>query len=150
MATGQAEEVWPIRQERRTPFTGRRAVPHDPEYLDELRKTYVAWTSGVDALVGIWLVVAPWVLGYSDVTSAMWTNVSVGSTIMLVALLRVTNPDQTMPIGWINVALGAWLIAAPFVLPYAADAHTHPVYWNDILSGVGVFWFALWSMAAAP
>jgi hypothetical protein len=74
----------------------------------------------------------------------------VGTTIMLVALLRILNPDQTVPLGWVNVALGACFITAPFVIPYASGVHTNPIYWNDILSGVGVLWFAIWSMAAAP
>lgn len=139
-----------VRQARRSPLTRSVAVPDDPEYLAELRRAYVAWTSGINALVGVWLVVAPWVLGYGDVPAAMWTSVSAGTTIMLIALLRITSPDQTVALGWANVLLGAWLIAAPFVIPYGARVHTTPIYWNDVLSGVGVFWFALWSMAAAP
>lgn len=139
-----------VRHARRSPLTRSVMVPDDPEYLAQLRRAYVAWTSGIDALVGVWLVIAPWVLGYGDVTSAMWTSVSAGTTIMLVALLRIMNPDQTVPLGWVNVLLGGWLIAAPFVIPYEAGVHTTPIYWNDVLSGVGVFWFALWSMAAAP
>jgi hypothetical protein len=135
---------------RRSPLGRAHLVPDDPEYLAELRRAYVEWTSGVDALVGIWLIVAPWVLGFSDVPSAMWTDISVGTTIMLVALLRILNPDQTVPLGWVNVVLGACFITAPFVIPYASGVHTNPIYWNDILSGVGVLWFAIWSMAAAP
>ena len=135
---------------RRSPLGRAHLVPDDPEYLAELRRAYVEWTSGVDALIGIWLIVSPWVLGFSDVPSAMWTDISVGTTIMLVALLRILNPDQTVPLGWVNVVLGAWLITAPFVIPYASGVHTNPIYWNDILSGVGVLWFAIWSMAAAP
>jgi hypothetical protein len=135
---------------RRSPLGRAHLVPDDPEYLAELRRAYVEWTSGVDALVGVWLIVAPWVLGFSDVPSAMWTDISVGTTIMLVALLRILNPDQTVPLGWVNVVLGACFITAPFVIPYASGVHTNPIYWNDILSGVGVLWFAIWSMAAAP
>jgi hypothetical protein len=135
---------------RRSPLGRAHLVPDDPEYLAELRRAYVEWTSGVDALVGIWLIVAPWVLGFSDVPSAMWTDISVGTTIMLVALLRILNPDQTVPLGWVNVVLGACFITAPFVIPYASGVRTNPIYWNDILSGVGVLWFAIWSMAAAP
>jgi SPW repeat-containing protein len=135
---------------RRSPLGRAHLVPDDPEYLAELRRAYVEWTSGVDALVGVWLIVAPWVLGFSDVPSAMWTDISVGTTIMLVALLRILNPDQTVPLGWVNVVLGACFITAPFVIPYASHVHTNPIYWNDILSGVGVLWFAIWSMAAAP
>lgn len=135
---------------RRSPLGRAHLVPDDPEYLAELRRAYVEWTSGVDALVGVWLIVAPWVLGFSDVPSAMWTDISVGTTIMLVALLRILNPDQTVPLGWVNVVLGACFITAPFVIPYASRVHTNPIYWNDILSGVGVLWFAIWSMAAAP
>jgi hypothetical protein len=138
------------RQARRSAPGRTHLVPDDPQYLAELRRAYVGWTSGVDALLGVWLIIAPWVLGYSDVMSAMWTSVSVGATIMLVALLRITNPDQSVPLGWVNVLLGAWLIAAPFVIPYESGVNTTAIYWNDILSGVGVFWFAIWSMAAAP
>ena len=50
---------------RRSPLGRAHLVPDDPEYLAELRRAYVEWTSGVDALVGIWLIVAPWVLGFA-------------------------------------------------------------------------------------
>jgi hypothetical protein len=133
---------------RSSPTPRKPLLPEDPEYQAELRRTYVEWTSGVDLLFGMWLVVSPWVLGYKG--AAAWTNVAVGLAILLSAWLQIREPAHMVGLAWVNLVLGAWLVVAPFVLPGVAGPHGNAVHWNNVATGAGVLWFSIWSAAAAP
>lgn len=37
-------------------------------------------------LIGLWILVSPWVLGFSGITTALWSNVVAGLLIVTVAL----------------------------------------------------------------
>lgn len=47
----------------------------------------------LNALIGLWLIVAPFILGYTGVTVALWNDVVVGIVVAVLA-------------GWAAVALG--------------------------------------------
>lgn len=42
------------------------------------RATWLSWTNVV---LGVWLIAAPFVLGYSDTTAALWNDIVVGVII---------------------------------------------------------------------
>lgn len=87
-------------------------------------------------VLGVWLVIAPWVLGYASAaakTNDVWTGLAV-IAIALVAMF--TGGD----VRFVNTGLGAWLIAAPFILHYVHEPA--PLY-NDIFVGIGVIGFSL-------
>lgn len=43
------------------------------------------WEEWVNAALGLWTAVAPWVLGFSGVMTAMWTHVLVGLAVTMLA-----------------------------------------------------------------
>ena len=45
-----------------------------------------AWISVTNALIGGWLIAAPFVLGYSNIEAAVWNDVALGILIALFAL----------------------------------------------------------------
>lgn len=99
----------------------------------------VTTASGLNVLAGIWLIIAPFVLGYANqtpTTNDIWLGIIVG----VLALIRaVTRGAQWL--SWINILAGIWLIIAPFVLGYAITTPR----WNDIILGIIVIILALWS-----
>ncbi|MBE7467696.1 MAG: hypothetical protein DPW09_36245 [Anaerolineae bacterium] len=46
---------------------------------------------GITAGVGVWLVVSPFVLGYSTVTAALWNDIIVGAVVIVLAAWAVTG-----------------------------------------------------------
>lgn len=50
----------------------------------------------IKVLVGIWLVISPWVLGFSDSASATWSAV-VSGVILLILLFAGGAPMKTEP-----------------------------------------------------
>jgi len=107
--------------------------------------------SGINVLAGIWLFLAPMVLGYADMEQALWNDRVIGVAIFVLALTRVAAPDRFAAISWVNFVLGAWLIIAPFLLFYGGvSAVGEPVAatGNDILVGILVIAMAAWSASA--
>jgi hypothetical protein len=86
--------------------------------------------AGISFLLGIWLVVSPWVFGYIS-TSARWNQVLCGAGIMLFSLIRYISPRQTWA-NWTNALLGLWLLIAPFALGYMETA----TYWNETITAL--------------
>lgn len=45
-------------------------------------RDYLPW---LGVIFGIWLIVAPFVLGYSTVTNAMWNDIIVGVVVAVIS-----------------------------------------------------------------
>ncbi len=100
--------------------------------------------SGINLLLGVWLIAAPFILGYAEVTPR-WNDIILGILIGGVALIRMMSPTRsTTWLSWANVLFGVWLIVAPFILGYASSV---PL-WNDIILGVIVTGLSFWSISA--
>lgn len=73
----------------------------------------VWWASWINVALGVWLILAPFVLAYATV-AARWNSLIVG--ILLVALsLWAVRTTSSLPC-WLSAVLGAWLVAAPLAL----------------------------------
>ena len=46
----------------------------------------MAWEEWANAALGVWLVISPWVLGFSALAAAMWNAVIIGVVIAALAL----------------------------------------------------------------
>jgi hypothetical protein len=65
------------------------------------------WQDPVSALLGVWLIVSPWVLGFQSETAVMANFVVAGIALAAVALGAVFLPQAWEE--WTEVALGVWL-----------------------------------------
>lgn len=92
--------------------------------------------SWVNVILGIWIVISPFVLGFSNQTALMWNNVATGCAIFLLALGR--SGTRHVPPGLI-VLLGLWMIISPFVLKASRQV---PML-NNIVLGIIVALVAL-------
>lgn len=95
------------------------------------------YASGLNVIAGLWLIIAPWVLGYSELTAVLWNDMIVGVLIAIFAGIRFAKPLRRQGISWINLVLGIWLIAASVVLPHGVGVVTEGAlaFWNDIILG---------------
>ncbi|GAB7036617.1 MULTISPECIES: SPW repeat protein [Catenuloplanes] len=70
-------------------------------------------------VAGVWLVVAPFVLGHDG--AAFWNTLISGAVIAILAVARLGSPPRTSRLGLVHLVLGIWLIASPFLLGYGTD-----------------------------
>ncbi len=106
-----------------------------------------AGASGLNILLGIWLIIAPFVLGYARIEAAQTNDVIVGIIVAIIATIRTFGAFTQPGWSWVNVLLGVWLIIAPFVLGYSGGPTP---LWNDIILGVVIAILAWTSAASSP
>ncbi len=51
------------------------------------------WVFYGQLILGLWVFLAPWILGYSFVTPALWSSIIAGVLISLLALWSILNED---------------------------------------------------------
>lgn len=101
--------------------------------------TTTKWLAGLNSLLGLWLIAAPFVFGVPS--AAMWNAVIVGAAIALLAgynyYLVTEGRDLSVGSAAVVSLLGIWVIIAPFVFQPGTTA-----LWNDVIVGVLVAIFA--------
>ncbi|MBI2313739.1 MAG: SPW repeat protein [Betaproteobacteria bacterium] len=100
------------------------------------------WQDWVDLVLGLWLFVSPWVLGFATGNeTAAWNMYVMGTAIVVFSAVAVYMPRMWEE--WVNMAIGVWLILSPYVLGF----HTHmTAALNAVILGVLVTGFATWAM----
>ncbi|MDC3958577.1 SPW repeat protein [Polyangium jinanense] len=93
----------------------------------------MTWPRWINVALGIWLLIAPAVLGYVD-AYAVNNDRLLGILIAASAIVALWAPKAR----FVNVVLGMWLIIAPFVLGYLGGKAVA----NDIVVGIAVAVFA--------
>ena len=120
-------------------FTRPAGDPVDPRYDPALPPRDGGWretvtvASGVNLLAGIWLIIAPFVLGYSG-GDPYWNDIAFGAIIALLALARVSGAYASSWMSWLNALIGVWIFIAAFWLDASATAGI-----NDVILGIVVF-----------
>jgi hypothetical protein len=51
----------------------------------------------VQLVLGLWVLVSPYILGFSDISTALWSNVIVGIAIMISALWQLFGAKPSAP-----------------------------------------------------
>jgi hypothetical protein len=51
------------------------------------------WYQWFFIVLGLWLVVSPWFLGFSSLNLALWNNIVVGAIIILVVFWSISPPS---------------------------------------------------------
>ncbi len=109
---------------------------------------HVRVTSGLNMLLGLWLTGAPFMFNYSGKTAEVLNEMIVGGIVLLLAAIRFFNPMRFSWMSWVNAALGAWLIVAPFVLSASAGGSAI-ILVDDMVVGAAIVIFGVWSALAA-
>lgn len=90
------------------------------------------WAQIINALLGIWLMVAPAVLNFDG---ALRTNAHIVGPLAAACAIIAIWP-ATRSVRWVNVVLGVWMIVAAFVFaPW-------PVLFHGLSVGVLLAGFA--------
>jgi len=80
--------------------------------------TAMRWQDWASFTLGLWLAMSPWLLDYAGDEAATANAAGVGLVLALGSHFEVAFDE--ISVEWLNLAVGAWLLAAPFVLGFAA------------------------------
>lgn len=103
-----------------------------------------AGASWLNVIAGIWLIISPFVLGYTNGDS-YWNPIVFGAVVAIIALGRLAGGYRSAPLSWINMAVGVWLFISAWWLAQSSQA-----IWNDWILGVIVFVLGAFGASAAP
>ena len=103
------------------------------------------WQDQVILLLGVWLFISPWVLGYpTDATIAINAYVA-GAVIAILAAFDLYKTYAWAVI--INLLAGLWVLVSPWV-PALADRSA--MMRNCVTVGLAVVVLALWELRSDP
>ena len=105
------------------------------------------WRLWLGAAIGAWFILAPWLLGFSAHTGALWTSVVIGA-IQLVASAwagsgEIAGDHRDWRL-WTVAATGAWFILQPFLLGLAGNGGET---WTGVILGAVTIALSLWAMS---
>lgn len=76
----------------------------------------------INILAGLWLIGSPWIYGrFSTDDPAVWSEIVVGALVVVFAATRLILNGRWIGLSWLNVILGAWTIASPWIYRFAPD-----------------------------
>jgi len=93
------------------------------------------WTLVVSALLGLWMMLAPWAFGTAG-TAALGNQVA-GALVVTVSLIVMAEVVRAGRL--LNVLLGHWLAAVPWL--YSGTESV--ALWNNICTGIAIVLLAL-------
>ena len=117
-------------------------TPLDPR---DNRMGQVVVASGINLILGLWLIIAPFVLGFTAHTHSEWNTIIVGILVATIAAIRIWGGRGASWLSWINAGLALWLIVSPWIY---GNSDISAILWNDIIVGVVVLVLSAWSALA--
>lgn len=78
------------------------------------------WQDWASFALGLWLALSPWLVGYAENETGTTNAVFLGLAVALIGHFEATFAELAAE--WLNVAAGLWLLIAPFLLGFSADA----------------------------
>jgi hypothetical protein len=98
------------------------------------------WQDVVNFVLGTWLFISPWVLGFSDagvIATSAWLFGIIIAGLALAAIFAYESLEE-----WVAAAIGVWVFISPWVLGAASDAR---ILWSSLIVGALLVILALWS-----
>ena len=100
------------------------------------------WQDPVNAVLGAWLILSPWALGFQEDRTIMGNAVIVGILLLAAALGAIFAPKAWEE--WTEAALGLWLAVSPWVLGFSANQNA---MMNAVIVGLVILALAVWVLA---
>ena len=99
------------------------------------------WQDPVNLVLGLWMVISPWILAHQGEAGPTWNAVTVGVLIAALALFELFKVKAWEE--WTSMALGAWLVISPWVVGFSTLG---AAMWNAVIVGLAVALLALWAL----
>ena len=100
------------------------------------------WQDWLNLLIGIWLFISPWVMGFAGSNAgADWNAWILGAAIVVFSAIAVSLPQAWEEV--INILLGIWMVISSWVLGVTSRAAES----NAVIVGLLLILLAAWAMA---
>lgn len=103
------------------------------------------WQDQLILLLGLWLIVSPWVYSYPQGSQQMINAVVSGLVIAVLAAFDLYKTYFWAVV--VNLLVGIWVAVSPWVLRLAEQS---TLMWNSVIVGIAVAVLALWELRTDP
>ena len=103
------------------------------------------WQDGAILLLGIWLFVSPWVLGYPNDSPPALNAFIAGAIIAALAAFDLYKTYVWAVL--VNVVVGAWVAASPWFIGVVGD---RAMSTSMLVVGIATIVLGLWEMRSDP
>lgn len=76
------------------------------------------WEDWVGVAIGAWMLISPWVVGFSDHQAATMNALVMGTILVLEEMLELGVHETAEE--WIDLVAGLWLIMSPAALGFGS------------------------------
>jgi hypothetical protein len=98
------------------------------------------WQDVASLLLGVWLILSPFALGFAGAGAATWLTVALGVSVIVFAVEGFVIPSYLEE--WGEILIGVALVMAPWTVGYGSELATV----NSVVSGILVILFAIWEL----
>ena len=99
------------------------------------------WQDAVNAILGVWLMLSPWAVGYQAESAATVNAIIIGLALLAAALGAIFVPRAWEE--WTECLLGLWMIVSPWALGFST---MRPAQLTAVASGIVIMVLALWTL----
>lgn len=103
-------------------------------------------TTWLTLILGVWLILAPFILDLSSIAGDYWNDIVFGVLVVILSIVGLSYVQETWS-HWLNALIGLWTLITPFLFGFAEN---RGVMWNDIIVGLLIGMFAIWSASSSP
>jgi len=104
----------------------------------------MVWANVVNAVLGLWFVVAPFALGFRDRPGPMWASIIGGAVLFVLAGWAALDKRIRLQawVQYVNGLAGIWFIIFTYV--FADVAGIAHVRWTTVLGGLIALALSAW------
>jgi hypothetical protein len=78
------------------------------------------WQDWASFVLGLWLAVSPWLVGYAEHEAATANAIIVGLALALGSHFECVACAEELRAEWVNLVVGVWLVGAPFTFDFGS------------------------------
>lgn len=103
------------------------------------------WQDQVMVVIGVWLFVSPWVLGYPNYSPPAQNAFIAGAVIALVAAFDLVK--TTVWAVLFNIVVGMWVAVSPWLVGVVRDP---AMTWSLVIAGIATIVLGVWELRSDP
>ncbi|MGN2275082.1 SPW repeat domain-containing protein [Priestia megaterium] len=97
----------------------------------------------LNALIGVWFTIAPWVIDFADQSGALSSSTFFGIIQIIASLWGSDKSGWNSWQNWISVITGVWFVIFPFIYSL-----TNGEVWSSLILGLITIIFSLWNLGS--
>lgn len=103
------------------------------------------WQDQLMVVIGVWLFVSPWVLGYPPDSPPAMNAYIAGAVIALLAAFDLVKTYVWAVL--LNIIVGLWVAVSPWLVGTVRDP---AMTWSLVIAGIATIVLGMWELRSDP